>query len=604
MFDAVLIANRGEVAVRVIRACRELGVRTVAVYSDIDTNAPHVRMADEAHSLGSDPAAYLQLDRIVAIAETTRVDAVHPGYGFLSENAEFARAVAEAGMVFVGPPPDVIAQLGDKLTAHSIARAADVPVIPSTEQPTDSLEDATVFADEHGYPVAVKARFGGGGRGLRVVHGRDDLARAFAAARRESLAAFGRDECYLERYLTRPRHVEVQILADQNGTVVHLGERDCSLQRRQQKLVEESPAAGVLDHIRAQLAEAAVRLAKRAGYVNAGTCEFLLDNDGESFYFLEMNTRLQVEHPVTELVTGIDIVHAQLRISSGDGLGFDQSSVRMHGHAIEVRLNAEEPATGFAPTPGRIDALVPPMGPWVRLDTGVEAGNAVPPEYDSMIGKLVVWAPNRSGAIARMSRALDELVVSGLPTTIGFHQLAMRHEQFVAGRHSTVSVESEWDLSSLRPQNERSGTQKQNGAGPLREIELRLADRTIRVAVHGSPPPDGVRNGRRPAGRAAQIRPGDEIANEPDLVEPDSPDVVAPMHGVVVAFAVTEGDTVTTGNPIAVLEAMKMEMPVLAHRDGVITALTHAIGEVVDTGAVLAKIETSQGEDSWRISSR
>src|SRR6056297_818549 len=380
MFDAVLIANRGEIAIRVARACRELGVRSVGVYSEIDRDAPHVAIMDEAYLLGAAPASesYLAIEKVIAAAQRAGVDAIHPGYGFLSENADFARAVTEAGLVFIGPPADAIARMGDKLSARAVADAAGVPVVPGTREPTDDPEVAIAFGDEYGYPVAVKAMFGGGGRGMKVVHSREQMRDALIAALRESEAAFGRGECYLERYLERPRHVEIQVLADLDGATIYLGERDCSLQRRHQKLVEEAPAPGMTPALRAAMGEAAVGVARQMGYTNAGTCEFLLDADGETFYFLEMNTRLQVEHPVTELITGVDLAQAQLRIASGDGIGLTQDDIHLTGHAIEARINAEEPALNFIPTPGPVHRLVAPLGPWVRLDPGTESGSQAP----------------------------------------------------------------------------------------------------------------------------------------------------------------------------------------------------------------------------------
>jgi acetyl-CoA/propionyl-CoA carboxylase biotin carboxyl carrier protein len=383
MFNAVLIANRGEIAVRVARACRELGVRSVAVHSEADAGAMHVRMADEAHLLGPTPPAesYLNIPRILEVAEQAGVDAIHPGYGFLSENADFARAVVDAGFAWIGPPPKAIEAMGDKLTARAVARAADVPVVPGTTEPTTDPELVRAFGETHGWPLAIKAAFGGGGRGMKVVRGPGDVESALAGARREAEASFGRGECYVERYLERPRHVEVQVLADADGTVIHLGERDCSLQRRHQKLVEEAPAPGLADATRMALRDAAIRVASEMGYVNAGTCEFLVDRDAdgtERHYFLEMNTRLQVEHPVTELVTGVDLVHQQLRIAAGDGMTIAQDDVELRGHAIEVRLNAEDPATNFMPSPGPVTRITVPQGPWIRFD--------VPPPRDGPRG--------------------------------------------------------------------------------------------------------------------------------------------------------------------------------------------------------------------------
>jgi acetyl-CoA/propionyl-CoA carboxylase, biotin carboxylase, biotin carboxyl carrier protein len=590
VFDAVLVANRGEIAIRVIRACRELGVRAVAVYSEVDRDAPHVRAADEAYLLGPAAASesYLNTERILEVAREAGVDAIHPGYGFFSENADFARACSDAGFVFVGPGPDAIARMGDKLSAREVALNAGVPVVPGTLEPTDDPDEAVAFGDEHGYPVAVKAMFGGGGRGMKVVHDAASMREALEAATREAQAAFGRGECYLERYLERPRHVEIQVLADLDGTTIHLGERDCSLQRRHQKLVEEAPAPGLSPTVRAAMGDAAVKVAKEMGYVNAGTCEFLLDDDGETFYFLEMNTRLQVEHPVTELVTGIDLAQAQLRIAAGDGMGIAQEEVHLTGHAIEVRINAEEPASNFVPTPGLITELRPPLGPWVRLDTGAESNYEVPRDYDSMIGKLIVWAEDRDGARRRMARALDELVLEGIPTTVPFHKLAMTNEQFAAGEHSTISVENEWDLSSLQPQGVPSSG---GGAdGPSREVTVEVGGRRLEVKVYGELAA-GSGGGGGGAKQGAAPRRGRGSKGGGGAAAASSEDLVAPMQGTVVKYAVEEGATVSSGDLVCVLEAMKMENTINAHRDGVVGALGFAAGDVVEAGAVLARIE-------------
>jgi acetyl-CoA/propionyl-CoA carboxylase biotin carboxyl carrier protein len=589
VFDAVLVANRGEIAIRVIRACRELGVRAVAVYSEVDRDAPHVRQADEAYLLGPAPAAqsYLDQDKILAVAREAEVDAIHPGYGFLSENADFARACAEAGFVFVGPGPDAIARMGDKLSAREVALNAGVPIVPGTLEPTDDPDVAVAFGDEHGYPVAVKAMFGGGGRGMKVVHDAASMREALEAAQREAQAAFGRGECYLERYLERPRHVEIQVLADLDGTTIHLGERDCSLQRRHQKLVEEAPAPGLSPDVRQRMGDAAVQVAREMGYVNAGTCEFLLDSDGETFYFLEMNTRLQVEHPVTELITGIDLAQAQLRIASGDGMGIGQEDVRLTGHAIEVRINAEEPALGFVPTPGLITTLTPPLGPWVRLDTGAESNYEVPRDYDSMIAKLIVWAEDRDGARRRMARALDELVLEGIPTTVPFHRLAMTNEQFAAGDHSTVSVETEWDLSPLEPQG--AATPGEGADGPSREVTVEVGGRRLEVKVFGELAAGGG-GGTAPTA-ATGPRRGRGSKGGGAAAAASSEALVAPMQGTVVKYAVEEGATVAAGDLVCVLEAMKMENTINAHRAGVVTSLGFAAGDVVESGAVLARIE-------------
>lgn len=587
MFDAVLIANRGEIAIRVARACRELGVRSVAVYSEVDADAPHVRAADEAILLGAAPPAesYLHVERILAAAQQAGVDAIHPGYGFLSENADFAQAVADAGLAFVGPPAAAIASMGNKLSARAVADSAGVAVVPGTNTPAQDVDAALAFGTAHGYPVAVKAAFGGGGRGMKVVTAPDQMGTALAAAQREAVGAFGRGECYLERYLTRPRHVELQILADTDGTTIHLGDRDCSLQRRHQKLVEEAPAPALDADVREAMAEAAVRVAKQMGYVNAGTCEFLLDADGQTFYFLEMNTRLQVEHPVTEMVTGIDLVHAQLRIAAGDGMGLTQDDVDLYGHAIEVRLNAEDPSSGFMPGPGRISRMVHPDGPGVRLDTGAESGYEIPQAYDSLIGKLVVWGPDRDTARMRMSRALTELVIDGVATTAPFHTLAMDHPQFAAAEHSTVSVEHEWDLSGLPQPTEGDGpptTETSAPTVPAREVELTIAGRSHWVTVYGAAEAPTARTDTR------RQRRGDRAADTG--ARADGPELRAPMQGVVVSYQAESGQTVEVGDLIVVLEAMKMETHVTAHRAGVVTEVPHAVGDVVERGVVLAII--------------
>ncbi|MBW3577041.1 MAG: acetyl-CoA carboxylase biotin carboxylase subunit [Actinobacteria bacterium] len=586
VFDAVLVANRGEIAVRVMRACRELGVRTVAVYSEADRDALHVRYADEAFLVGPASAAdsYLATEKLLDVAERADVDAIHPGYGFFSENADFAEAVQAAGFVFVGPSPRSIRRMGDKLSARRAALAADAPVVPGTPEPLTDIAAAVAFADDHGYPVAVKAAFGGGGRGMRVVRSEPELRDAVASASREAQAAFGRGEVYLERYLERPRHVEVQVLGDLDGTVIHLGERDCSLQRRHQKLIEEAPAPGVSDALRQRLGAAAVRIAQQVGYHNAGTCEFLLANNGHDFYFLEMNTRLQVEHPVTEFVTGVDLVHAQLRIAAGDGMGLTQDDVSIRGHAIEVRLNAEDPGEGFSPGPGRITRLALPQGPWVRFDGGVEQGWEIPRLYDSMIGKLIVWGGDREEARRRMLRALDELVVEGVPTVAPFHRLALEHHDFVKATHSTVSVEHEWDLSTLERHEAVAATQEPTAAG--RTITVEVDGRRLEVTVFGDlgdPAGSGEPSvSDRVRRRASGVGGGQVSAG--------GADVVAPMQGTLVTYAAAEGDTVAAGDLVAVLEAMKMENHVIAHRDGVVHDLRFFPGDTVPSGAVLARI--------------
>lgn len=588
MFDAVLVANRGEIALRVIRACKELGVRAVAVYSEADRNSPHVRLADEAYLIGPAPAneSYLVTSKILAVAAEAGVDAIHPGYGFLSENADFARECAEAGFVFIGPSPEAIESMGDKLSARAVATAAGVPTVPGTTEPTEDADVAIAFGDEYGYPVAVKAMFGGGGRGMKVVHNAGEMVEALGAAQREAQAAFGRGECYLERYLERPRHIEIQLLGDKDGTIIHLGERDCSLQRRHQKLVEEAPAPHMSAELRARIGAAAIAVASEMGYENAGTCEFLLDEDNETFYFLEVNTRLQVEHPVTEMVTGIDLVQAQLRISAGDGMGFTQDDIQLRGHAIELRLNAEDPAMGFIPSPGVITRFNAPLGPFVRLDTVAESGWEIPRVYDSMIGKLVVWGEDRDQARGRMVRAIDELIVEGVPTTAAFGRLAMLNEQFAAGEHCTASVEREWDISSLVPHGPAASGDEPDG--PSRDVVVEVGGRRLEVKVYGELATGGGGGSAGPAGGGAKKRTRKASSGG---AAASAEAVVAPMQGTVVKYAVEEGATVVTGELVCVLEAMKMENTINAHRDGTVTSITYAAGDVVEAGTVLANIE-------------
>ena len=440
MFSKVLIANRGEIALRVIRACRELGIGTVAVYSDADAMAPHVREADEAIHIGGAPSAesYLRGERIIDAARRTRAQAIHPGYGFLAEREWFARAVRDASLVFVGPPPEAIAAMGTKTSARQLATAAGVPIVPGTKEPVRDGDEAKAIAAILGYPVLVKAAAGGGGKGMRVVAREGDLPGALDAARREAQNAFGDDTVYIEKYIAGPRHVEIQILADQQGTVVSLGERECSIQRRHQKMLEEAPSVAVTPELRRRMGETAVAVARAAGYVNAGTCEFLLDRDGQ-FYFLEMNTRLQVEHPVTELVTGIDLVQWQLRIAAGERLPFRSEDIVPRGWAIQCRITSEDPANGFLPSTGRIGSLRVPEGPGVRWDGGIGVGSEIGLHYDSMLAKLIVWAPTREAAIARMHRALLELTIEGVATSRDFHLRVMEDAEFRRG-----DVEIQW----------------------------------------------------------------------------------------------------------------------------------------------------------------
>jgi acetyl-CoA/propionyl-CoA carboxylase biotin carboxyl carrier protein len=595
--EKVLVANRGEIAVRVLRACRELGLVAVAVYSDADRDALHVEVADEGWHIGDAAPAksYLNIDAIVATARRARADAVHPGYGFLAENADFAQAVMDAGLRWVGPKPAAIAAMGDKVAARRVAEQAKAPLVPGTAEPLAGPEAAAAFGERHGYPLALKAAFGGGGRGMKVVRSAEEVADALESAQRESKAAFGRSEVYVERYLDAPRHVEAQILADGRGEVVFLGERDCSLQRRHQKLVEEAPAPGLPEEVRAALGKAACDIARAAEYENAGTVEFLYEPGSQKFHFLEMNTRLQVEHPVTELTAGIDLVHAQLRVAAGEGIPAHYDAVAARGHAIEVRINAEDPGKNFTPAPGPITGWREPSGPGVRVDAGVRAGFTVPQAYDSLLAKLIVWGEDREQARRRMLRALDEFGIEGVPTTIPFHRLAMHDPAFVAGDVSTILVEQRMDLSSLRPQAETrpaegeapEGAAEPAAKAPPRRLVVELEGKRFDVVLFPQEPvkvPERVRTPRSPKAleraRAESGGPGKEV-------------VKTPMQGTIVKVLVADGDTVKAGQTIVVLEAMKMENHVSAHQDGTVSGLSVTEGQSVPTGATIATIEAT-----------
>jgi acetyl-CoA carboxylase, biotin carboxylase subunit len=499
VFRRLLIANRGEIAVRVIRACRELGISPVTVYSDADAHALHVRLADAAYPIGPPPAAesYLRMDALLDAAQQSGAEAIHPGYGFLAENADFAQACADAGLVFVGPPPRAMRDLGLKTEARKLMRAAGVPIVPGTLEPLGSLEEARGVADEIGYPVALKAVAGGGGKGLRIVRAPSDLDAAFRQATSEAGAAFGDTSVYLEQAIERPRHVEVQILADQYGRCVYLGERDCSLQRRHQKVIEESPSPAVSPEVRARMGEVAVRAALAAGYTNAGTVEFLLAPDG-SFYFLEVNARLQVEHPVTEMVTGIDLVHEQLRIASGEPLGYDQSAIAPRGYAVECRIYAEDPALGFLPSTGRLLGYRPPGGPGVRVDSGVEEGGAISVYYDPMIAKLIVWAPDRARGLGRMARALREFLVLGVQTSIPLHLWLLNQAAVRSGEVDTGWLEREW---SAQQASAWSDAELDMAA----VVAALIADTTRTPAAAMPAVADGAESAWRRAGRRAGL---------------------------------------------------------------------------------------------------
>ncbi len=584
MLKKILIANRGEIAVRVIRTCREMGIATVAVYSELDREALHVRMADEAYALGGESAAdsYLNTEAILDAIEKSGADGVHPGYGFFSENTDFARAITDRGVTFIGPPPEAIEVMGDKISSRIAAEAAGVAGVPGRSEPLTSPDEVVAFGTEVGWPLAIKAAYGGGGRGMKVVESASEAAEAMESAAREAQAYFGRPEIYVERYLGWPRHVEMQVLGDTHGTMLWLGERDCSAQRRHQKLVEESPAPLFPDDVRRAMGEAAVKVSKACGYYNAGTVEFLFQ-DGE-FYFLEMNTRLQVEHPVTELVTGLDLVAWQIRIASGEELTFGQDDVARNGHAIEVRLNAEDPSGGrFSPSPGTITKFTAPSGPGVRLDSGYEAGDTVSQFYDNLVAKLIVWAPDRESARRRMLRALDETEITGIATTIPADVAILTHPDFAAGTHSTKWVEEVLDLSGLTiappetapaaddavPTVQRDVTAEVDGR--RFSVKLWVPDLVAVAAPQGAVRPK----------RAAQAAAGAS----------GSGDVTVPMQGTIVKVLVAVGDAVEVGQTICLLEAMKMENAVNAEKDGVIKEVRVSAGASVGAGDIVAVIE-------------
>ncbi|MHB8592926.1 MAG: acetyl-CoA carboxylase biotin carboxylase subunit [Acidimicrobiales bacterium] len=590
MFKKVLIANRGEIAVRVIRTCRELGIATVAVYSELDRDALHVRLADEAYALGGQTAAesYLNTDAILGAIADSEADALHPGYGFFSENADFARSISGQGVTFIGPPPEAIEVMGDKISSRRAAEAAGVSGVPGHTEPVTDPAIVLAFGEEHGWPVAIKAAFGGGGRGMKVVTGPDEVIEAMESAQREAQAYFGRPEIYLEKYLDWPRHIEMQILADGHGNVLWLGERDCSCQRRHQKLIEESPAADFPDDVRQAMGEAAVTIAKACGYVNAGTVEFLYQ--GGEFFFLEMNTRLQVEHPVTELVTGLDLVEWQLRVASGEPLGFSQGEVRRDGHAIEVRINAEDPTDGkFSPAPGTISTFRAPGGPGVRLDAGYEAGDTVSQFYDNLVAKLVVWGPDRDAARRRMLRALGEVALSGVATTIPADVAILTHPDFIEARHSTRWVEDAVDLSSLAavapvdPATSGSDDGSDNEPRVLREVTAEVDGRRYAVKLwvpetSGPAKGSGGRAGRPAKPRAAMKGVG-------------SGTVTVPMQGTIVKVLVSPGDSVEVGQTMCVLEAMKMENTIATNKAGMVKEVKVVAGDSVGPGDVVAVIE-------------
>ena len=576
-FEKVLIANRGEIAVRVIRACKDLNIATVAVYSELDQQALHVRLADEAYALGGETAAesYLNTKKILEILETSGADAVHPGYGFFSENADFAREITSRGVAFVGPPPEAIEVMGDKISARAAAAKVGVSGVPGNTDFLSEAEQVVAFGIEHGWPVAIKAAFGGGGRGMKVVESADEAADSLESAQREALAYFGRDECYVERYLTNPRHIEVQVLFDQHGNGVYLSTRDCSAQRRHQKLVEEAPAPALSPEIVAAMGADAVKVGAGSDYTNAGTVEYLYQ-DGD-YYYLEMNTRLQVEHPVTELVTGLDLVALQLQVAAGQPLPFTQDEVTVDGHAIEIRINAEDPAGGaFLPSPGPIEKLRVPSGYGVRWDGGYEAGDTVSQFYDNLIGKLVCWGPDRQTAIARTLRALAEFEIEGVKTTIPADILIVGHPDFAAATHSTKWVESSLDLSSTAAEAGGPLTAADREGRVRREVEVEVDGKLFTVAVWV---PEAA------TGTAKKNRSTDAAAGG------GSGEIIVPMQGTVVKVAVEVGDTVEAGDTVLVLEAMKMENNIAADTSGTVSEVNVAVGDAVSGGDIVVKIE-------------
>jgi acetyl-CoA/propionyl-CoA carboxylase biotin carboxyl carrier protein len=576
----VLIANRGEIAVRVARACRDAGLASVAVYAEPDLDALHARMADEAYALGGSTSAetYLDIDKIIKVAVESGADAVHPGYGFLAENAEFARAVATAGLTWIGPPPEAIEALGDKVRARHIALEAGAPLTPGTPDPVRDAGEVLAFAREYGYPVAIKAAFGGGGRGLKVAWREDEVADRYESAVREATAAFGRGECFVERYLDRPRHVETQCLADAYGDVVVISTRDCSLQRRHQKLVEEAPAPFLTAEQTETLYRSSKDILRRAGYVGAGTCEFLVGQDG-TISFLEVNTRLQVEHPVSEEVTGIDLVREMFRIAEGEPLGYDDPPAR--GHSIEFRINAEDPGRNFLPAPGTITAWNPASGPGVRVDSGYRAGMTVPQVYDSLIAKLIVTGASRAEALQRSARALAEFEVGGMPTVLPFHRAVVADPAFAGEplRVHTRWIETEFDTPMPAQETAEAAEPAER-----ERLTVEVGGKRLEVVV---PAGLGVAGGTgsqgaersRGGGRSRRSAPASGGAT-----------LVSPMQGTIVKIAASEGQRVSAGDVIVVLEAMKMEQPLTAHKDGTVTGLAVEVGQTVSAGAAICEL--------------
>ncbi|MGN6415244.1 acetyl/propionyl/methylcrotonyl-CoA carboxylase subunit alpha [Flexivirga sp.] len=582
----VLIANRGEIAVRVARACTDAGLTSVAVYADPDRDALHVRVADEAYSLGgSTPAdSYLDQAKLLDVAQRSGADAVHPGYGFLSENAGFAEAVLDAGLTWIGPPPAAIDSLGDKVKARHIATAADAPLVPGTKDPVGGADEVVAFAQEHGLPVAIKAAYGGGGRGLKVARSIEEIPELFDSAVREAVTAFGRGECFVERFLDKPRHVETQCLADTFGNVVVVSTRDCSLQRRNQKLVEEAPAPYLSQEQHAELLRASKAILSAAGYVGAGTCEFLIGQDG-AISFLEVNTRLQVEHPVSEEVTGIDLVREQFRIAAGEELGY--ADPEPHAHSIEFRINGEDAGRGFLPAPGTVEVFRAPSGPGVRVDSGVVSGDVVGGAFDSMLAKLIVTGRTRAEALQRSRRALAEMVVEGMPTVLPFHRAVVSDPAFATDDETPFAIHTRWIETEFDNRIEPyDGTPATAEATARQSFVVEVDGRRLEVTL-----PAGLQLGGGGASEGSARRRAPKRSRGGSGTATVSGDALtAPMQGTIVKIVVAEGDQVEAGDTVVVLEAMKMEQPITAHRAGTVGSIGAAVGDMVPAGAVLATI--------------
>ena len=583
----VLIANRGEIAVRVARACRDAGITSVAVYADPDLDALHVRVADEAYALnGTTPAhTYLDIDKIIQIAGRSGADAVHPGYGFLAENAAFATAVIQAGLTWIGPPPHAIEALGDKVRARDIAKRVGAPLAPGTDGPVSSAEEVREFAGRCGLPVAIKAAFGGGGRGLKVARTEAEITELYESAVREATAAFGNGECFVERYLDRPRHVETQCLADSHGGVVVVSTRDCSLQRRHQKLVEEAPAPFLSQEQNKQLYDASKAILREAGYVGAGTCEFLVAADG-TISFLEVNTRLQVEHPVSEEVTGIDLVREMFRIADGEPLGYDDPPRR--GHSIEFRINAEDPARNFLPAPGTITEWNPPSGPGVRLDSGYAAGMTVPQAYDSLIGKLIVTGASREQALQRARRALAEFTVGGMPTVLPFHRAVVDDPAFAG---DSLRVHTRWIETEFSAPLEAQEAATTSPDPARQRMTVEVGGKRLEVVLPAAPGfPAAAQSSPISPERSAGSRPG-RRARSAGRGQAGGDSLVTPMQGTIVKIVAAEGQQVSAGDTVVILEAMKMEQPLTAHKDGTVTGLAVEVGQTVAADTEICQIK-------------